>query len=39
MADKFMYNPNEDTQNYPFCFYNQWLKRLGTELNETIKIE
>ena len=19
MADKFMYTPNDDTQNYPFC--------------------
>ena len=27
MADKFMYIPNEDTQNYSFC------KRLDTQLN------
>ena len=21
MADKFMYIPNDDTQNYPFCIF------------------
>ena len=24
----------DDTQNYPSLDYNQWLKRLNTQLNE-----
>ena len=39
MADKLVYIPNDDIQNYPYCKlqllnYNQWLKRLGTQVNE-----
>ena len=30
MADKFIYIPNNDSQNYPFCR----LKRLDTQRNE-----
>ena len=34
MADKYIHN--DDTQNHPGSVdYNQWLKRLETELNET----
>ena len=32
MADKFMYIPNDDNQNYPFCRLQ--LKRLETQINE-----
>ena len=32
MADKLMYIPNDDTQNYPFC---KLLKHLKTQLNES----
>ena len=34
MADKLMYVPNDDKQIAPFVYYNQWLKRLDTQLNE-----
>ena len=35
MANKLMYIPNYDTQNYTFCtLYNYWLKRLDALLNE-----
>ena len=34
MADKLMLNPNYDKQNFPFCYYNYWLKRLDAQLNE-----
>ena len=34
MADKLMYIPNDDIQNYPFLDYNEWLKRLDTLINE-----
>ena len=34
MADKIIYIPNDDTQNYPFPELNQWLKRLNTQLNK-----
>ena len=34
LADKLMYIPNIDTQNYTFVDYNQWLKRLETQLNK-----
>ena len=36
MADKLMYIPNEDTQIIHCVDYNQWLKRLDTQLNEPI---
>ena len=32
MANKLMYIPNDDKQNY--LLYNWWLKRLYTNLNE-----
>ena len=32
MADKLMYIPIDDTQN--FVDYNYWLKRLDIQLNE-----
>ena len=35
MADKLLYNPNDDTQNYPFCRLKLWLKRLNTQLDES----
>ena len=31
MTDKWMYIPNDETQNYSF---RRWLKHLETELNE-----
>ncbi len=34
MADKLMYNPNDDTQNYPICRLQLVVKRLDTKLNE-----
>ena len=34
MADKLMYIPNDNTQNYPSVDYDQWLKRWTTQLNE-----
>ena len=34
MADKSIYLPNDDTQYTPSVDYNQWLKRLDTQLNE-----
>ena len=36
MADKFMYNPNDDAQITHSVNYNWWLKRLDTQLNEPI---
>ena len=36
MADKFMYIPNDDTQNYRFLDCIQWLKRLDPQLNENL---
>ena len=33
MADKLMYIPNDDEQNYPFCTL-QWLIFLDTQRNE-----
>ena len=33
MADKFMYIPNDDTQNYTVG-YNYWLNLLETQLNQ-----
>ena len=35
MADKLMYIPNDDTQNYPFCRLKLVLKHLNTQLIET----
>ena len=32
MADKFLFIPNDDTQNCPFCRFK--LKRLNTQLNK-----
>ena len=35
MADKLMYIPNDDTQNYSFrSLQLKWLKKLDTQLNE-----
>ena len=34
MGYKLTYNPNNDTQITPSVDYNQWLKRLNTQLNE-----
>ena len=34
MAKKFMYIPNDDTQNTPSVDYNLWSKRLDTQLNK-----
>ena len=34
MADKSMYIPKENKQNFPFVDYNQWMKRLNTLANE-----
>ena len=42
MTDKLIYIPNDDTQINPSVNYNQWLKRLDTQLNKPnhpIKIE
>ena len=41
MANKFMYIPNDDTQNYFLYvdFNSGWLKRLDTQLNQPIKIQ
>ena len=36
MADKLMYIPNEDTQNYPVCILQLVVETLGTQLNELI---
>ena len=37
MTDKWMYIPNDDTQDYPSVDYNQWLKNLNAQLNKTNK--
>ena len=34
MADKLIYIPIYDTQNYPSIYYYYWLKRLDFQLNE-----
>ena len=34
MDEKFMYIPNDDTQNNSSVDYNQWLKRQETQLNK-----
>ncbi len=34
MTDQLMYNPDDNTQHYPFCILQLWLKRLDTQLNE-----
>ena len=34
MAGKLMYILNDNTQNYPSVDYNEWLKRLDTQLNK-----
>ena len=34
-----MYILNNDKQNTPSVDYKKWLKRLDTQLNETIKIQ
>ena len=34
MADKLMYNRNDDTPNSPFVDYNKGLKSLDTQLNK-----
>ena len=33
MADKLMDNPNDDTKICHSVDYNQWLKRVDTQLN------
>ena len=33
MADRFMYIPSVNTQNYPFCTLQLLKKRLDTQLN------
>ena len=43
MVDKFMYIPNDDTQNYPICRLKLVVETLDTQLNEptnqnTIKV-
>ena len=35
MGDKRMCIPDNDTQNYPCCRLNLWLKQLNTQLNES----
>ena len=35
MADKSMYLPNDDTQNYPFCRLELVIETLETQLNES----
>ena len=34
MADKLMYIPNDDAQNFPSVDYNKWLNRLNTQINK-----
>ena len=34
MTNKFMYKPNDDTQNAPSVDYSQWLKRFDTQTKE-----
>ena len=34
MADKLMYIPNNDTQNYPFCRLQFLFKQLDTQIDE-----
>ena len=34
MADKLMYIPNDDSNITLSVYYNKWLKRLDTQLNE-----
>ena len=34
MTNKFMYKPNDDTQNAPSVDYSQWLKRFATQIKE-----
>ena len=34
MVSKFMYIPNNDTQNYPICKSKSVVKRLNTQLNK-----
>ena len=34
MTDKLMHIPYDYTKNYPSVDYNQWLKRLDTQLNQ-----
>ena len=36
MANKLMYIPYDDTQNYPFCRLKLMVERLDTQLNEQI---
>ena len=35
MADKLMYIPNDDTQNYHFCRLQSVIKTFGSQLNES----
>ena len=37
MADKLMYTPNDDTQNYPFCRLKSIAKTLKL-MNQLIKL-
>ena len=34
MANKLIHIPNDDTHNYSYVDYFNWLKRLKTQLNE-----
>ncbi len=34
MADKLMYNPNDDTQNYPFLGLQLVVDSLDTQINK-----
>ena len=34
MADKFMYIPNDDTQNYTFCRLKLVVEHQNTQLNK-----
>ena len=34
MADKLMYIPNTDTQNYPFCKFQSRVDTLDTQINK-----
>ena len=35
MAGKWMYIPNDDTQNYPICRLQIEIETVDTQLNET----
>ena len=39
MADKFIYIPNDDTQNYPFCRLNLVVKTFGHSTKWTTQLK